>query len=375
MQNTEKENMIDAFMMARMKLQDQIKLVESLLKTNNCSMMNREVNSLDRSYGQMVKIWNSLKEYLSHEEAKKMVDMIDEEDEKIGQTKRTVEKWRAKLAERERVSLESGYSKVSKQPKTSLGKEVSCYKKTRSADNPIEEAELLRQVLDLQERLKQQISLIQNQLWNTNNGDALEGEMNIMEQIHGNMISAATKFLYITDSEEDHHTHVQNLLMDEEANVFEIKKQVIKWIIAREEKDDKSQISRGRRTSLSKILRSLGKAKEGEKDSDSRSQLSGSSRKTMLSDISVGSAGKKQKRKGNSNNEAQRKEQLWDDLGKLKGKLNIQKDRCQELVTTKDTKSLKQEVQNLEETYNEAIETVLRLRELLPADEARNVME
>ena len=141
--------MIDAFMMARMKLQDQIKLVESLLKTNNCSMMNREVNSLDRSYGQMVKIWNSLKEYLSHEEAKKMVDMIDEEDEKIGQTKRAVKKWRAKLAEREKVSLESGYSKVSKQSKTSLGKEVSCYKKTRSADNPIEEAELLRHVLDL----------------------------------------------------------------------------------------------------------------------------------------------------------------------------------------------------------------------------------
>ena len=148
-------------------------------------------------------------------------------------------------------------------------------------------------------------------------------------------------------------------------------------MVAREETDNKSQIScYSKQTALSQILRSLGrKAKEGKKNNESRSLISGSSRRTALSDVSVGSLGKKQKSEGKINNEEQRKEQLWDDLGKLKGNLNIQKNQCKGIVIAKDTKLLRESVQTLEEIYNEAIKTVLQLRELLPAEEARNIME
>ena len=36
----------------------------------------------------MTGIWNSLKEHLKHEEAKRMVDMIDEENEGLTQTQK-----------------------------------------------------------------------------------------------------------------------------------------------------------------------------------------------------------------------------------------------------------------------------------------------
>ena len=111
------------------------------------------------------------------------------------------------------------------------------------------------------------------------------------------------------------------------------------------------------------------------KAKDNRSQISGSSRRTALSDVSVSSTGKRRRNEGKINSEAQHKERLWEDIGKLKGKLTTQKSRCKELVIVKDVRSLRKVVQNMEETYSEAIETVLQLRELLPAEEARKIME
>ena len=51
-------------------------------------MMEKEVEGLQGAYCQMTGIWNSLKEHLKHEEAKRMVDMIDEENEGLTQTQK-----------------------------------------------------------------------------------------------------------------------------------------------------------------------------------------------------------------------------------------------------------------------------------------------
>ena len=69
-----KDGLIDDFVNARLKLHDRMELITDLLKTTNNSMMKKEVEGLEDSYSQMTKSWNSVKEHLTHEEAKKMID-------------------------------------------------------------------------------------------------------------------------------------------------------------------------------------------------------------------------------------------------------------------------------------------------------------
>ena len=72
--------MIDKFMQAQTMLRDRIELIGDLLMTSNSSMMEKEVDGLDGAHCQMTGVWNRLKEHLEHEQAKKMMDMIDEGD-------------------------------------------------------------------------------------------------------------------------------------------------------------------------------------------------------------------------------------------------------------------------------------------------------
>ena len=130
---------------------------------------------------------------------------------------------------------------------------------------------------------------------------------------------------------------VENIIVEEEGKLFDIKKQVISWMAVQAE-------------------------------ADARSQVSCSSRGTVLSENSVSSRGR--------NRKGETEDQLWERLAKHRMRLDAKKNLCKELVsTTKDIEMLRQEIQNLEEAYSEAAEVARSLRELLPGDEARKMME
>ena len=338
-ESSPRERMVDKFWELQKKIHVQNEMIEDLLKTNNSSMMSKEMERLDELYNQMAAIGDSIKEEPLPNEEYRISEVIEEEDNRMTQIKKDVAKWMARQTERDKRSVKSGLSKVSAGSRRSLGKKGDETNETQFKHK--EEKNLMDQLISLQERLNKQMLLVKD-MFNPRDSEMIDGEVKVMEQVHGNMITAAIKYLDYTDSEEK-FKEVQNKLIEEEQRVFEVKKEAVKWMITQAEADDRSQVSR-------------------------------SSRQTILSDHSA-RFGNRKGREGKKYTEAQRKDQLWEELGKLRVNLDAQKARCKELVLAKDIGLLRQAMENLEETYKDATEIALLLRELVPFDEAGKIME
>ena len=338
-ESSPRERMVDKFWELQKRIHVQNEMIEDLLKTNNSSMMSKEMERLDELYNQMAAIGDSIKEEPLPNEEYRISEVIEEEDNRMTQIKKDVAKWMARQTERDKRSVKSGRSKVSAGSRRSLGKKGDETNETQFKHK--EEKNLMDQLISLQERLNKQMLLVKD-MFNPRDSEMIDGEVKVMEQVHGNMITAAIKYLDNTDSDEK-FKEVQNKLIEEEQRVFEVKKEAVKWMITQAEADDRSQVSR-------------------------------SSRQTILSDHSA-RFGNRKGREGKKYTEAQRKDQLWEELGKLRVNLDAQKARCKDLVLAKDIGLLRQAMENLEETYKDATEIALLLRELVPFDEAGKIME
>ena len=75
------------------RLENQKCLVNGLLKSNDTEIMNREVQTLDRVYDELIAHAVSLRQVLPPGEARKVSDMIDMEDAHVFQLKKTVSRW------------------------------------------------------------------------------------------------------------------------------------------------------------------------------------------------------------------------------------------------------------------------------------------
>ena len=192
----------------------------------------------------------------------------------------------------------------------------------------------------LQERLGGQRNMICN-LLKANDVDMMTREVNVLEHLHGNLVAAVDKVLKTNLLGTE--TQLEEMIMEEDTKLFEVKKDVIKWMAVQAE-------------------------------ADSRSQVSHSSKHTVMSDNPYGP-----RRIGTNNevdSEVQLKDQLWDKLSKLRKQLEVRKNLCKELVIQKkDMAMLRQEIHQLEEIYENAAEIALNLRELLPGKEANQFIK
>ena len=310
----------------RLKMKNQDGLVRDLLATKNNEMMSKEVENLDKLYEQMVGNAETLVENLPRREAEEISEEINRVDMRMMETKRQVARWMAAQARREERSMLSGASINSRRSggRNSVGK--------------VDESLLRDNIRRLHERLEGQRLLIED-LLKANDMEMMVREVGVLEHLHGNLVAVVDKLSKVrTEREED---ELEQMMTEEESKLFKIKKEVIRWMAAQAE-------------------------------TDTRSQVSNSSRHTVMSGNSVGSRGKGNRKEG----EHELKDQLWERLIKLRVQLNAKKSLCKELLTkTMDIVKLRQEMCQLEETYREAAGVALDLRELVPVGEAEKIME
>ena len=172
-----------------------------------------------------------------------------------------------------------------------------------------------------------------------NDVEMMTREVDVLEHLHGNLVAVVEKLLKARTEETD--DELEQMMTEEDSKLFTMKKEVIKWMATQVE-------------------------------TDTRSQVSNSSRHTVMSGNSICSRGKGNRKEG----EDQRKDQLWEKLVKLRAQLNAKKSLCKELLTkTRDIATLRQEMCQLEETYREAAGVALDLRELVPGYESEKIME
>ena len=323
----------DCLTKLRLKFENQNELIRALLRTSNDKMMSKEMENLDKIYEEMLMAGEALLQGESTDKEEEISDQMSKIDAAMVETKRQVVKWMTVQARREERSTLSGCSRKSFKSKFSHSMNSSSTRKLQGNNKK----PVLDHIRRLQGRLEDQRSLIQGSL-KANDVEMTTREIDVLEQLHGNLVAAAGKILNI---ELDTDVEVENVLMEEEAKLFDLKRQFVTWMVEHAE-------------------------------ADARSQVSNSTRQTGMSDYSNCPRG----RHGKEETETQRKEHLWEKLVKLRTRLDTKKNLCKELLsTTKDINMLRQNFQILEETYSEAAEIAFSLRELLPGMEAKKIME
>ena len=328
-----KEMAAEWFASLSQKLKNQDELIKGLLGTSNSNMMSKEVANLDKIYQQMVANAETLTQSLPQEEAAKIADQMNETDICLMKTKRSVAKWMSAQFQKDERSTLTDVSRKSAKSKSSLGRS-SRVKRDSGIDN---ETLMMEHIKRLQERLEGQRGLIKD-LFNANDVEMLTREIDVLEQIHGNLVAAVDKIVKM--GVVGSKSGLQEVMMEEDAKLFRLKKDVIQWMAV-------------------------------QTDADARSQVSCSSRGTVMSGNSVSSRGKVTK----SDLDPQVKNELWDQLLKRRMQLNIKKNRCNELVKTKDIVTLRKEIYHMDEMFKEASEIALGLRELLPGKEVEKIMD
>ena len=75
------------------RLENQKSLVNELLQSDDAGMMNREMQTLDKIYDDLISAASDLREVSLPKEAKELSAMLDEEDADVFQVKKLVAKW------------------------------------------------------------------------------------------------------------------------------------------------------------------------------------------------------------------------------------------------------------------------------------------
>ena len=348
------------------RVEDQNDLVNELLRTHDQRMMSKEMQILDVAYDHLDELARNLKGSLDADKIDALFDLLHKSEAKVSRTKGLVAQWMVKQVEGERRSLASSVSRQSDQiegDRRSLASRVSrrsdaskvskgsCRSKSQcQGAKSMETKDNLTSLMERnRERVRSQRHLVAD-LLESNDSEMMNREVNIMEQLLEGFMDGVEKLLQMPG---ESGKEWERRGREEDAKVFQLKRQVVKWMVA-------------------------------QADADLKSNTSGSSRTTCISDVmegikpfSVQQGSSEQMRYGERNGGVplvgHSEDQLRNDLRRVRVKLDNQRILVEDFVKSADRDIINREMQTLDNIYDDMIAVASALRDTLLPEEGQKV--